>query len=1371
MSNNSKTFRLFISSTFSDFQVERETLQTQIFLEIKEYCSAKGYSFQPIDLRWGVSNEAQLDQKTLEMCINEVQSCKTHDYPNFLIMLGDRYGWIPLPNKIESSEFETILDSIKTEEEKELLLTWYYQDKNQIPVSYILKQRTDEYIDYKLWEEVENRLIDILQNNISNLDGQIKYKYIRSATEAEAIEGIISYSDKTNFQEKLIELIPNLEEQDNKNIFGFFRNINKETKIDDKFITDDYNKAQEFKSKIKEQLTVDNILEINTIQISKEELDEAYINCFISSTTEFLKAQVDKQIQKDFENNYSSLELERQHQYNYLNKKLENFLGQEKILNDIQDYISNEEDKPLIICGPSGIGKSSIMAKAIEDTSNNVDKKIIYRFVGATPNSLTTKELLSSIFEELNISVEDKNQNNIENQFLTDIDKEENSFVNFSDRFYNEILEVKDDIVIFIDAVDQLANDDQFLWLSNNLPSNIKIIISALKDSSYKEDTKYFYTLEDKISKFIEVEPFDKSLELLESLLKQQNRTLQENQKQYFLEQYNQVKTPLYVYMAANQIQYWKSSDIVDTDTTLSLSQKDIVKDFIENLNTIHHHDKLLVRKVFGYILASKDGLSEYEILELLNTDKELIKHLTPDNWHINTTQKLPLVIWTRLYNHIKPFLKTQKQDGQELLYFFHREFIDAVENQTEQQKEHEKAIEATQKLIESHLDKNFDSNRWGKLYAIFLGEYYFKYADEDKILKLYKSINDINNESWLINFIEFFQEKGWRLNTNNKFDKALAYRKLTNLILEMLNSKTSKWLYLYVQSSHSLASTLYRKNQIDNAISIEKENINIIENISVADRLSSINFMKLDSEFENDIKNENDFKKLASLVWTDSYLKILSVLSSCYSSNSNFEEAIKIDEKSFGITKSLLFKDPFWIKHYLTSVNNLSESLSHNDNLKRSIKLLEDALLIVENIYDEQSGYLIEDYARILNNLSVLVVDFEPNRSQELRIKSNEMISSLYNKNPDRYSTQLHYTVQNNINMNLVSDINDVSEENISVLLKNINHLENLEKEKWIEEWSNNILINSHEFYKSGDFEKSIRYLKVNKQLIEKVYKEDEHYWAEFYVHKLIALAKVLNDNKQDFEAKEYQIESLNICKKNFNEKLEEWGDLYTKTLNNISITHKNLKLYNDALEQDKLNIEISSKLYKKDQKKWYRAYYYASLNLADTYFLLNNLPEYNRYKHLANTIKAEKFVLEPEEFKNEAMGLLKNYDNAYKLENTQELLKSLYYLEELLEISKILYEKDSKWTAPYIEMLNKVSQGYTTCPTPQSGKKIRQYTNESLKIVKPLAKEYPEQWGKVYQNIKKNKRSMQKILYGTYIFGSIPVIVLIMVLYFILT
>lgn len=69
-----KTFRLFISSPFSDFNEERRLLQSYVFPKIKKHATSKGYTFQPIDLRWGVSNEAQLDQKTLELCLEEVRA-------------------------------------------------------------------------------------------------------------------------------------------------------------------------------------------------------------------------------------------------------------------------------------------------------------------------------------------------------------------------------------------------------------------------------------------------------------------------------------------------------------------------------------------------------------------------------------------------------------------------------------------------------------------------------------------------------------------------------------------------------------------------------------------------------------------------------------------------------------------------------------------------------------------------------------------------------------------------------------------------------------------------------------------------------------------------------------------------------------------------------------------------------------------------------------------------------------------------------------------------------------------------------------------------------------------------------------------------
>ena len=53
-----KAFRLFVSSTFADFLAERGPLQDEVFPALDAYCATKGYQFLPLDLRWGVNEEA-----------------------------------------------------------------------------------------------------------------------------------------------------------------------------------------------------------------------------------------------------------------------------------------------------------------------------------------------------------------------------------------------------------------------------------------------------------------------------------------------------------------------------------------------------------------------------------------------------------------------------------------------------------------------------------------------------------------------------------------------------------------------------------------------------------------------------------------------------------------------------------------------------------------------------------------------------------------------------------------------------------------------------------------------------------------------------------------------------------------------------------------------------------------------------------------------------------------------------------------------------------------------------------------------------------------------------------------------------------------
>jgi len=52
MDRRELTFRVFVSSTFSDLKAERDALESDVFPRLREYCQKHGCRFQAIDLRF-----------------------------------------------------------------------------------------------------------------------------------------------------------------------------------------------------------------------------------------------------------------------------------------------------------------------------------------------------------------------------------------------------------------------------------------------------------------------------------------------------------------------------------------------------------------------------------------------------------------------------------------------------------------------------------------------------------------------------------------------------------------------------------------------------------------------------------------------------------------------------------------------------------------------------------------------------------------------------------------------------------------------------------------------------------------------------------------------------------------------------------------------------------------------------------------------------------------------------------------------------------------------------------------------------------------------------------------------------------------------
>jgi len=91
-----KTVRIFISSTFRDMHAERDHLVRFVFPELKEKCRKNHVHLIDVGLRWGVTEADAQDSKALDICLDEIDSCR----PFILGLLGNRYGRCPLRWKL-----------------------------------------------------------------------------------------------------------------------------------------------------------------------------------------------------------------------------------------------------------------------------------------------------------------------------------------------------------------------------------------------------------------------------------------------------------------------------------------------------------------------------------------------------------------------------------------------------------------------------------------------------------------------------------------------------------------------------------------------------------------------------------------------------------------------------------------------------------------------------------------------------------------------------------------------------------------------------------------------------------------------------------------------------------------------------------------------------------------------------------------------------------------------------------------------------------------------------------------------------------------------------------------------------------------------
>jgi Domain of unknown function (DUF4062)/AAA ATPase domain len=102
-----RTRSIFVSSTFQDMQAERDHLRNFVFPELEERLSARRWHTEWVDLRLGVATAAIAGEDArelavLKVCLEEVRRCR----PFLIVLMGDRYGWVPPPERIAAASRE-----------------------------------------------------------------------------------------------------------------------------------------------------------------------------------------------------------------------------------------------------------------------------------------------------------------------------------------------------------------------------------------------------------------------------------------------------------------------------------------------------------------------------------------------------------------------------------------------------------------------------------------------------------------------------------------------------------------------------------------------------------------------------------------------------------------------------------------------------------------------------------------------------------------------------------------------------------------------------------------------------------------------------------------------------------------------------------------------------------------------------------------------------------------------------------------------------------------------------------------------------------------------------------------------------------------
>ncbi len=693
--HSARTFRLFVSSTFSDFIAEREALQLVVFPELERYCAMKGSHFQAVDLRWGITEEAQREHDTMRICLEEVRRCQQlSPRPNFAVLLGDRYGWEPVPARIPQ-EHLILLIQAASQVDRKLIKSSYRLDENAVPPVYCVKDRA---LDLTGAFRHEAKLLQALRKAARSFRGGARLPYFASATHQEIALGALSRTDSTgralNPEQHVHVYVRHIERMPHDESAKDFIDWDASTS---QVVSGARQRLHGLETQLRKQLG-DQVHDLHTTWSRHGRngaVDKAYLKRFCDEFLNHQKALIDAELAILERTDERQLR-EQAHQH-FGAERARVFAGRKALMERISHYTETalpDRDlrlakkgapvPPLILLGGGGSGKSSILARAAQEAIQKSKRScaiVLQRYIGGVPGTESLMATLSALTADIASIYGQPEPPTPENTKA------------LAEGFQTALryATASRPMVLFLDALDQLDKTDgawMLEWLPKELPEHVRVVTSVRTDTNVEQSARRRYPkslIEVPAMNLVEGRAMlsawlaDKRAAWLNGgIARSTGRLLTPQQEQAVLVAFKASGngSALWLKLAYEEAASWASWD---APRQLPNTIFGLIEDLIDRRLIKHeNHPKAFTERALAYLAAGRFGLSERELCRALGTDKAVrtefqANEKTQKRWEDD--KKLPPILWSRLFFALQPYLGSAQVDGSLLMRWFHREF------------------------------------------------------------------------------------------------------------------------------------------------------------------------------------------------------------------------------------------------------------------------------------------------------------------------------------------------------------------------------------------------------------------------------------------------------------------------------------------------------------------------------------------------------------------------------------------------------------------------------------------------------------------------------------------------------------------------